>query len=308
MDWNAIGLGEIFSVACAVCWALAVILFRKSGETLPAFELNLFKNLLGFGLMIPTALLMDGAMVPAYSLQEWLIVLTSGYIGIAVADTWYLRALNLMGAGRTGITASLFSPFVITLSFVFLGERLGWWQLAGFALVMVGILLVTWRQHLADVSPAAVKKGVAYGASAVFLMAAGVVMVKGVLERHPFYWTVEWRLVGGVVGMLIFAGLSGSWCSIADNFRKPQPWGTIILASVLAAYVSMLFWLAGYKLTSASIASMLNETASAFIVLFAWLILKEPITQRKVLGLMCTLTGVLLVISKAAGDPPTPVG
>jgi drug/metabolite transporter (DMT)-like permease len=51
-------------------------------------------------------------------------VLVSGLLGIAVADTWYLKALNMMGASRTGIVSSLFSPFFILLSAVFLGERL----------------------------------------------------------------------------------------------------------------------------------------------------------------------------------------
>jgi hypothetical protein len=36
------GWGEVFALSSSLVWALAVILFRRSGETLPAFELNLF--------------------------------------------------------------------------------------------------------------------------------------------------------------------------------------------------------------------------------------------------------------------------
>ena len=39
-----IGLGEFYSLSCAVVWAAAVVLFRKSGESLGPFALNLFKN------------------------------------------------------------------------------------------------------------------------------------------------------------------------------------------------------------------------------------------------------------------------
>ena len=49
------------------------------------------------------------------------------------ADTWFLKALNTMGASRTGIVAALYTPFVYLLSAVFLGESLNLWQLAGFA-------------------------------------------------------------------------------------------------------------------------------------------------------------------------------
>ncbi|MEM1081621.1 MAG: DMT family transporter [Pseudomonadota bacterium] len=290
-------MGELFSVACAAVWALAVVLFRRSGESLPAFELNLFKNTLGVVLLIPTVWLTEGLTPPAFSVQTWLIVLTSGVIGIAIADTWYLRALNLMGAARTGVVATLFSPFVILLSILLLGERMKAWQLAGFLLVLSGILLVTWRTHRQDISLRALKAGMLYGAGAVLLMAIGIVMAKPVLEGAHFFWVVALRMTAGCVAMLALVTLGKQWSLVMARYRDPQPWPTIIVASILASYVSMILWLAGYRLTDASIASVLNETAAAFIVLFAWLILKEPLNLRRVAGVALTFVGVWVIVS-----------
>lgn len=289
-------MGEFFSVACAAAWAMAVVLFRRSGETLPAFELNLFKNLLGVALLIPTVLLTEGWSLPGYSPSTWLVVAVSGIVGIAIADTWYLRALNLMGAARTGVTASLYSPFVILLSIGFLGESLALWQLAGFVLVLAGILLVTWRTNRMDVSMRALKLGVAYGAGAVLLMAIGVVMVKPVLEGEDFFWTVLVRLAAGTVAMLALVGVAGSGRAVWARYREPQPWGTVVLASFLGTYLSMILWLAGYRLTDASIASVLNETAAAFIVLFSWLVLKEELSRRRIFGVLLTFAGVSVIV------------
>ena len=58
------GWGELFALGSAMVWALAVILFRRSGETLPPFELNLFKNLVGLVLLVPTILLFEGLSYP----------------------------------------------------------------------------------------------------------------------------------------------------------------------------------------------------------------------------------------------------
>jgi drug/metabolite transporter (DMT)-like permease len=58
----------------------------------------------------------------------------------------------------------------------------------------------------------------------------------------------------------------------------------------------MLFWLAGYRFIPASVASILNESANAWIVLFAWLILGEYIGGRKILGLALTLAGVATML------------
>ena len=214
-----IGWGEVFALSSALTWALAVILLRRSGESLPAFELNLFKNFFGIVLFIPTILLVDGFSLPDYTVNELLLVLLSGVLGIAVADTWYLKALNIMGASRTGIVSSLFSPFVILLSAIFLGERLVPWQWLGFILVMAGVLLVNWRSHRSEVDVADVKRGVLFAVGAVFMMAVGVVMVKEILETRSFLWTIQLRIVGGAAGMIIFMLVRGRWQSVKDNFR-----------------------------------------------------------------------------------------
>jgi DME family drug/metabolite transporter len=291
------GWGELFAISSALIWALAVILFRRSGETLPAFELNLFKNVFGLILLIPTILLVNGFTLPGYSPTELFLVFMSGLLGIAVADTWYLKALNMMGASRTGIVSSLFSPFVIFLSAVFLGERLVTWQWLGFMLVMSGVLLVTWRSHQSVVDTADVKKGAIYGVGAVFMMAAGVVMVKEILETQPFLWTVELRIAGGICGMLVYMLVSARWRSVKRNFSQPQPWGTVMFASFLGSYFALILWLAGYKLIDASVASVLNETNVAFIVFLAWLMLGEQINRRKLAGLALTVGGVIIMMS-----------
>jgi drug/metabolite transporter (DMT)-like permease len=93
-----IGWGEFFALAAALCWAFAIILFRRIGDALPPFELNLFKNLLGFVLMLPTLALIEGFQLSAFTTAELGIALLSGFIGIAVADTWYPELLPACSA------------------------------------------------------------------------------------------------------------------------------------------------------------------------------------------------------------------
>ena len=290
------GWGEFFALASALGWAVAVIMMRKIGETLPAFELNLFKNSLGLVLLVPTILIVSGLEQPGYSLQELGVVFVSGVLGIAVADTWYLRALNLMGAGRTAIVASFFSPFVILLSMIFLGERMVPWQWFGIFLVTAGVLMVTWKVKYSTVEASDLRKGAFYGIAGVFMMALGIVMVKEILEQRPLLWTMELRLTGGVAGMLVYMLVQRQWQAVRQNFRKPQPWWGIIGASFMAAYLCLILWLAGYKLIDASVASILNETNVVFILILAWLFLGEKITHRKLAGIGLTAAGVLIMV------------
>lgn len=198
------GLGELFALSSAICWATAIILFKHSGETLSASALNLFKNILATFLLVPTALLVEGIQLPQLDAYQWTIIAISGFIGIALSDTWYFLALRKVGAGNTAIVSSLYSPFVIVLSVLFLNETLHWTQFIGFLMVLIGIILVTWQRNRKNVDTPVLWQGLALAAGAVFLNAVGVVMVKRILEGDGFFWIISLRLIGGILAQLAF--------------------------------------------------------------------------------------------------------
>jgi drug/metabolite transporter (DMT)-like permease len=70
----------------------------------------------------------------------------------------------------------------------------------------------------------------------------------------------------------------------------------LVGGSVMATYLSMIMWLAGYMLIPASVASVLNESANAWIVVLAWLLLGEPLGGRKLVGLALTSAGVTIML------------
>jgi drug/metabolite transporter (DMT)-like permease len=266
-----VGLGEFLSLSSALAWALGVILYKRLGEQLPPLALNLRKNLLVLVALVPLIAIWSGFEPPALSTREIVICLVSGLIGIGIADTLYFRALNRVGAGRMGVVGNCYSPFVILLAFLFLDERLSMAQLAGFALVTAGVLVIHEPRGDQSVSPRDLAVGLATGVVAVLLMAVAIVMVKRILEHADLLWVSAIRMAGGVSGMLVIAALVGQ-------------------------LLSMLLWLGGYKYTTASVAAILNETASIWIVLFAWLLLHEPMSRRKATGIALTISGVACML------------
>ena len=286
--------GEFFSLACAIGWAGAVVLFRHSSENLPASSINLFKNTLGFALMIPTVWIAGESLI-GFTGNEYLTIAISGFIGISIADTLYLEALKRLGAGTTAIIGSLYSPFVIIGSLLFLNESLTALQWSGFAVVMMGVLVVSWENNH-QVSKKHSIQGMLIGATAIVLMAAAILMIKPILETKPFFATTALRTGFALLAMIIMFGFQGKLHKIPSHFKGYKHWHSLIWASFLGTYLSMMFWLAGYKLTSASIASILNESASIFIILLARIFLKEALTRKKMIGVFCTSLGVVLVV------------
>ena len=290
------GLGEFFSLASAAAWAVGVILYRRLGETLPPLALNFLKNLLVLGMILPAVPLLHGFELPAFTGLQLGLALASGFVGIALADTLYFRALNELGAGRMGIIGNLYSPLVIVLSFAFLGERLTMMQIGGFALVTAGVLTIAMgRRERDDDAPRHPIKGILLGVLAIALMAVAIVMVKRVLEAQPLMWVTLLRLIGAVGGLFLIALLTGNLQRLRPNGAKFD-WRLLLAAAFVGQCLSMVLWLAGYKFTQASIAAILNETSSVFIVLLAWLWLKEPLGRRGAIGVSLTLGGVALML------------
>lgn len=296
-----VGIGELMALGSAATWAFGIVLARQLGRVLPPPALNLLKNGVFLLALLPITLLLHEGPLPRLPLGDVLLVLASGVIGIAIADTLYFRALNELGAGRMGIVGNLYSPTVLLLGFLFLGDRLSLQQWLGFALVLGGVGLITAGDRSSDASrPVHALRGVLIGMLAVALMAGAVVMVKRVLETQPLLWVSTLRLSGAVGGLLLMAALPGlrRWFTFAP---ARVPWPRLVVAALAGQGLSMVLWLGGYKYTSASVAAILNETASVFLVLMGALWLGEPLNRRTVAGVALTFAGIACML---AGSSP----
>jgi drug/metabolite transporter (DMT)-like permease len=56
-------------------------------------------------------------------------------------------------------------------------------------------------------------------------------------------------------------------------------------------------WIVGMAKTSASIASILNQTSTIFIAFFGWLILKEKFSFKMMVCFMVALLGTFIIIA-----------
>jgi len=293
------GLGEACSILSALAWAVGIMLYRQLGASLSPLRLNFLKNLLVLAMMVPAIVLVHGLSLPHFSAFQLFAAVASGVLGIGVADTLYFRALNELGAGRMGIIGNFYSPLVIVLSFAFLGERLLPLQLAGFVLVSTGVWVAAWPRRLTEeIAPGLPRysaRGFGLALLAVALMACSIVLVKRVLEAQPLLWVTGLRMAGAIAAMLLIAAWRGEVAQL-----KPQapglPWPKLFIAAFVGQFLAMVLWLAGYKFTLASVAAVLNETASIFILLLAAAWLKEPLTPRAVLGVVLTFGGVCFML------------
>lgn len=290
-----INIGEIFALLTAVTWATAVILFKKSGETVHPIGLNLFKDLLAAVLLVPTIYLFGETLFLPVSWKDYLIILASGAIGIGVADTLFFKSLNVLGAGLSAIVDCLYSPFIIGLSMIFLGERLSVMQLIGATMIISAVLSAVVETQARVSDRKAIIKAVLYGAGAMAFTAAGIVMVKPVLERTPLLWVTEMRLLAGVAILVVVLLFHPKRTAIMRSANSRIGLGYTFWGSFAGGYLAMILWIGGMKFTQASAAAVLNQTSNIFIFIMAALILGERITRFRLIGIILGVAGALLV-------------
>lgn len=288
-------LGKTLALLAPVSWSFAIILFRVTGLKVPPLALNLFKGVLALLLFTASILVMGGDFRGGATDGQIGLLLISGIIGIAVADTLFFMCLNRVGAGVQAIVNTSYSPIIITLSVVFLGERLGGIQALGAGLIVSAVLAVGWVRGARGAKIPQRTAGILYGLGGDFTQGVAIVMIKPFLGDVSLLEATWWRLLGGLVVSILMIWLLPGQLATLHRLRDRSAWPAMVGGSFMGTYLALIFWMGGMKYADASIAAALNQTATLFTFVLAVLILKEPATRRRLVGLALGLIGVLMV-------------
>lgn len=293
-------VGEILSLGSAIIWGFSVSLFKIIGNTVSPYILNPLKNTIGTILFMATCILMGNMhLVDKLNLYEYTLVIISGVIGITVADVLFLRSLNILGTSRSSIINTIYSPMVIFLAYFILGEQLKAIHVLGGALIIGAILYLSMSPDKKTVDN--LTQGLILGMFAYTLMALGIVIIKPILTTsansiHTQMWIILCRLIPGTLLSYVTMYLMVDKNEIKNQLSNKRIWPVIILGSFLGTYVGFAMWIVGMAKTTASIASILNQTSTIFIAFFGWLILKEKFSRKMMICFLVALVGAFIII------------
>jgi drug/metabolite transporter (DMT)-like permease len=160
--------------------------------------------------------------------------------------------------------------------------------------VIAAVFMASLSANVHGVPRQHILRSIGIGVTAIILVAAGVVAAKPALDRTPLLWAIEIRYLGGLVGVLGFRPfLKGKLGKAIPQIAKKE-W-LALLGSAVAAYIQMILWLGGMKFAQASIAAVLNQTATIFTIVLAALFLHEPLTRVRLGAATLAITGVVLI-------------
>ena len=293
-------LGEILSLGSAITWGISVSLFKIIGNSVSPYILNPLKNSIGTILFVLTVLLIsDVSAINNLSSNESLILALSGIIGITIADVLFLISLNILGTSRSAIINTIYSPMVIMLAYFILDESLTFADIIGGLMILLSILYLSFNQEKSNINN--LNKGLLIGILAYSLMALGIIMVKPILNRFSNsiemqLWIIVFRLIPGTLLSYVTMSFMIKKKEIILQLSNKKIWPIILLGSFLGTYVGFAMWVIGMAKTSASIASILNQTSTIFIAFFGWLILKETFSRKMMICFFISIIGAFIII------------
>jgi drug/metabolite transporter (DMT)-like permease len=290
-------LGESACLTAALLWAVAVVLFRAPIAAWGPRTANLVKCLLGTSLLLVTLPFFGG--LAAYSVaspRDLGLIALSGIVGLTLGDTLLFAAIGRLGAHRTlvlGTSAPVFAGLLAVAG----GERLTAGQLAGAAVVLIGVTIVVGPgDSSGDGGKHVAIGGIVFALLAAFGQGAGVVLAKEGLDTLGAMPATLLRLTAGTVGLLAAAALRGGFDRLRNAFHDGRTMRRMAPAALLGTYLALLLMMVGVALAPATIAAVLLAVSPIFSLVIEAVADRKRPTPLAVIGTIVAVVGVVVLV------------
>jgi len=300
---NSPSFGVVAALLAALCWSVAVIIFKSASRFLSPLLIVLLKNTIATLCFVVLFFIFD---IPFWlsgleSLDYYKIII-SGVLGMGIADLLFIKALSQIGANRVAIV-NCFEPGVVYLfSVLMLGSFLTPKQLFGFLVVVVALLIISYEKDDIEIASSIKRRGVLTQVLAVVLSSFGIVLIKPVLSKlnasiASQLWVTFFRLFPGFIFTWIVFMFKKNKLKLLIPLKNKSICLKIIIASGLGTFLALGFWIIGYtNIQKPPVASILGQTSVLFIIVLSYFFLNEKISKTKLGAMSLAICGVLFIV------------
>ena len=281
---------QIAALLSALFWALGIVLLKK-GEQGSVTTRNLFRHILAtlfFGVVLFTCCVQWQPLLS----KDWMLLGISSLFGIVLSETFFLKSLQLMGAGKTTLITMLYSPIVVLFSVVLLNESLSLLEIIGGLLMLTATLFVLQKgkKHFTPLA-------ITYALFSVVTSALGTIVLKPLFTDLPILQITFMRLALSLVPLFMVNHFrNGSLLrDLATNFKENMTL-TTITGILLADGVAILFWMISLKEGSVAHVTLLGQSAPLLVLLLSATFLKEKLPHFTPIALLGSIIGAVLLI------------
>ena len=134
-------LGDLFMIGAALSWSIYTVFGKRAVQRHGALEVTGWALWAGTPALVLAGLPQLWDVKGSISLAGWAAVAYSGIFAIAVAYFLWCRGVGSIGQSRTAVYQNLPPVIAVVASWLWLGETLVPLQLAGAAVVVLGLAI-----------------------------------------------------------------------------------------------------------------------------------------------------------------------
>ncbi|MBU8933967.1 MAG: DMT family transporter [candidate division Zixibacteria bacterium] len=303
-------VGEIAGLSTALFWAMTFILFSEAGKRIGSFAVNCIRLLLAVIIYSIVLTILDGTPWPEDLNTEQLTWLgLSGLIGLSIGDGLGFKALVMIGPRLTTLLYSTAPIMATIIAWVFLGEKLGSWDLLGIAVAIGGVSWVVMERQYSTGQTSAVTddhpdkgsltKGILLGLGAALGQAVGLVLAKqGMVhsggDLSPMSASFI-RMLVGLGGIWLLAIIRGQLPLVIRALKNRPAMTFCTGGAIVGPFLGVWLSLVAVKYIATGVAATLNSmTPIAVLPLLIWYY-REEVSLRAWLGAILAVAGVTLI-------------
>ena len=286
-------LGNVIMFATALIWGGSFVFQHESAQVTPPYMYNASRILLAAIALWIVVLFMEktdiGGYAPAKHPEKqtkdlWLGGIICGLF-LTGGTTLQQVGIEFTSAGKTGFLTALYTVFVPLIGKVFFHTKLSLRRVIGVLIAMTGLYLLSVTEAMTIVRSDVI---LILGA---FCFALQMLCVEKYIEtNNPIKFSaIQFTVCAVINWFMAFLFENPSWELIAPSMVS------ILYVGLASGALGYTLQIIGQSLTDASIAALIGSLESVFAAVFGWLILREVMSPRELLGAALMFFAVILV-------------
>jgi drug/metabolite transporter (DMT)-like permease len=290
-------IGEFSALAAALLWSFSSFLFTTASIRIGSVQLNISRMILAALLLIFTILAFN--IDYDITFEQFYLLSISGFIGLVIGDTFLFRSFKEIGPRVSMLIMSSNPAIAAIMAYFILGEILSLWAILGIAITISGISLVILdKRARAENKFPITKIGVFFGLMGAAGQGVGLVFAKmAFIEGDIHSLVATFIRIAAAVVIMLPAGIA---FKKYDNpfklfYRDRKALGMVALGSIIGPYLGITFSFLAIIYVQIGIASTIMATTPIIMLPLSWIIYKEKLTSKAILGAIIAVAGVALL-------------
>ncbi len=293
-------IGELAALVTAICWTVTAISFEAASRKVGSVPVNIIRLVMALALLAVFSWIRRDMPIPSDATSfNWLWLALSGLVGFVIGDLFLFKAFTVIGSRLSLLIMTLVPPIAAFVGWLLMGETLAWIHMGGMALTLSGIAMVILHKRGQRTKPGKLPEhipvtGVIYALLGALGQAVGLVLSKFGMRDYDAFSATQIRVMAGIIGFSIVIHFFRKWGAVGNALTNRTALWLMLLGATFGPFLGVSSSLIAVKYTATGIASTIMSISPILILPATYLLYKQQITWKELLGAVISVAGVAL--------------